>query len=111
MHAFVELWTAKPTWLALSAEQRQAFMDTVGASMGELAAAGIETLGWGYNQPDTDRRVGYEVFAVWTMPGAQELALMQRTVAASGWYDYFDHVNAAGPLQDPPSVIADHIRM
>jgi hypothetical protein len=38
-------------------------------------------------------------------------AAKHTSVAESGWYDYFDHVNAAGPLQDPPSVIADHLGM
>jgi len=105
MHIFVELWNPRPEWLALSEKERGDYMQQVGAGMGELAAAGIEVVGWAVNDPDTSHRYGYQYLAVWKMPDASRVRLFEETVEQAGWYNYFEQVNARGTLATPEEVI------
>jgi len=111
MHILVELWSVEPAWRALSRAERERFMAGVGESMTELAAAGIEPVAWSRAEPyeDADHEADCEFFAVWRMPGPEQADLFRRTVAASGWYGYFRHVNVAGEQRTPDAVIAEHL--
>jgi hypothetical protein len=105
MHIFVELWNARPEWLALSDEERGNYMQQVGAGMGELAKAGIEVVTWAVNDPDTSHRCGYEYLAVWKMPDSKAVKLFEETVEQAGWYNYFEQVNAGGAMSTPEEII------
>lgn len=111
MHIFVELWNARPEWLALSEEERGSYMQQVGAGMGELAKAGIEVVCWAVNDPDTSHRCGYQYIAVWKMPDASAVKLFEETVEQAGWYNYFEQVNARGRLATPEDVIGHIMKL
>jgi hypothetical protein len=105
MHIFVELWNARPEWLALSEQERGNYMQEVGAGMEELARAGIEVVCWAANDPDTAHRCGYAYLAVWKMPDEKAVKLFEETVERAGWYDHFDQVNARGTFSTPEEII------
>ena len=105
MHIFVELWNARPEWLALSERERGNYMEQMGAGMGKLAKAGIEVVCWAVNDRDTSHRCGYQYLAVWKMPDGKAVKLFEETVEQAGWYDYFEQVNARGRFSTPEEII------
>jgi hypothetical protein len=44
----------------------------------------------------------YRFFAIWRFPDNAALDALLQGIAACGWHDYFDTVNAAGPGTDLP---------
>lgn len=111
MYTFIELWTPNENWKALSADERTAFMDGVGGAMGQMSEAGIETLGWGVVDPDTPVPTEQRYVAVWQAPDKAAIEMLEQGVEASGWYTYFDQVNARAELSSPEHVIGEHITM
>lgn len=61
--------------------------------MGELAKAGVKTLGWGEVDRTTDETIPYDFIALWQGDTDEALDFMLEKIKESGWYDYFDHVN------------------
>jgi hypothetical protein len=59
MHLYVELWKARPEWLALSVEERQKYFDKVGTEIQKLTEAGVEVVGFAINDDDTPHRSNY----------------------------------------------------
>jgi hypothetical protein len=49
MYLFVEAWTPKPAWLALSREEREGYVSQVASGMSQLQAAGVQVVGWGFS--------------------------------------------------------------
>ena len=92
MHYLLELYSPKPAWLALDGAARQAYFATVGAGMAALSGSGAEALAMG------------------AVDGGKldEAALdaLLAGIAATGWHDYFDTINAAGPAVDFPDHLA-----
>ena len=111
MYTFIELWTPNDTWKALSAEERSAFMEGVGGAMEQMTAAGITTLGWGAVDDDTPYATDRQYVAVWQAPSKEAIETLEQGVQGSGWYDYFDQVNARAELAGPEVVIGEHISM
>ncbi|WP_103381914.1 DUF6616 family protein [Pseudonocardia dioxanivorans] len=110
MHTFIELWTPRPAWLALGADQRQAYLDAVAPALDKLVAAGVEIVGWGRIEDEPDGRgTGHRYVAIWRMPSAAEVALLRKLVADAGWFDYFEQVNAVSELGTPEAVLVDHV--
>jgi hypothetical protein len=109
MYTLVELWTPKPSWLAASRAEREAFMNGVGQAMGQLTAMGVEVLSWNTNDADTSHRADASYFAVWRFPSLDVAQGFEAAVQASGWYDYFEHTNVRGLDRTPPDVIGEHI--
>jgi len=110
MYTFIELWTPNDTWKALSSEDRQAFMEGVGGAMEQMTAP-ITTLGWGWIDSDTPYPIDHEFVAIWQAPDREAIGMLEAGVEASGWYSYFDQVNARAELSGPENVIGAHISM
>lgn len=110
MYVVVESWRAKPEFLALEPAQREALFDEVKKAMGEMAAGGIETLGWGnVDGTDEPHGSGHDWFAVWTMPNAAAGQAFLAGVKASGWYDWFEQTNVVGELRPAQDIMAEHV--
>lgn len=109
MHTFIELWKAKPSWDALSREERAAYMEQVGAGVQQLADAGVEAVTWGLVDEDTDRCGDFHFFAIWRMPDKQGVKLLEQAVEEAGWYEYMEQVNVSGEMALPQEVIAHQI--
>jgi hypothetical protein len=53
---FIELYSYRASWHALPAGERRRFADLILADAQGLTEHGVEVVGWGMNDPDTDRR-------------------------------------------------------
>ena len=94
-HYLVELYTPNATWNALPVEQRQQFLSTIENAMGSLASTGVEVLALAETEPGIDRGSGHRFLGIWRFPDPQLRHALLADIKASGWYDYFSHVNAA----------------
>lgn len=95
-HYLIELYTPNEKWNALPIEQRQQFLGGLQAAMGGLSNLGIEVLALAPTEHDIDQASEHRFMGVWRFPDQQACAALLAGIKASGWYEYFDHVNAAG---------------
>ncbi|WP_175724150.1 DUF6616 family protein [Burkholderia ambifaria] len=110
-HIFIELWKFKDSWKNAGVDVRTQYVENLLPSMQALLSAGIVIVAWGYNDPGVDRRADYDAFGVYRMPNRALFDEFQKAVAGSGWYDYFEHVNAGGTLVAPPDMLSQHIQL
>lgn len=94
-HYLVELYSLNPAWLALPAAQRQQFLDAVASAMGGLAAMGVQVLALAETDATLDRASPHRFLGIWRFPDTAARDALLAGIKASGWYGYFDHVNAA----------------
>ncbi|MDO5290004.1 MAG: hypothetical protein Q4F13_10290 [Pseudomonadota bacterium] len=94
-HYLVELYTPNAAWQALSRTERQGFVDGIRAGMGALAGQGIELLTLAETCADLDHGSGHRYLGIWRFADPAARSALLAGIAASGWYGYFDHVNAA----------------
>lgn len=94
-HYLVELYTPNDAWKALPAEQRQQFLGGIQTAMGGLSSLGIEVLALSNTERGIDRASEHRFLGIWRFPDPQARDALLAGIKASGWYDYFDHVNAA----------------
>ena len=108
MHLYVELWKARPSWLAMPATERADWVAKLGPLMEQLTSAGIELLGFAVTDADAPYGTDYPYMAVWRVPSLELVRQFEGGLQATGWHDYFEQVNARGELQ-PPSLVLDHM--
>ncbi|XUL93934.1 DUF6616 family protein [Streptomyces galilaeus] len=102
MHqVFVELYNYRPEWSALDEEQRSGVVFGVMNALTDLQKQGVEIIGYGSNDPGTDRRAPYDFFCVYRVPDVAAQRQFEAGIAASGWYDYFNQVNISGAALTP----------
>ena len=94
-HYLVELYTPNARWQALPAAQRQAFLEGIQQALGGLSAQGIEVLALAEAEPGIDQASAHRFVGIWRFPSPAARAALLAGIQASGWYGYFDHVNAA----------------
>lgn len=95
-HYLAELYSPKPAWLTLHPEDRQRFFETIGAGMAKLSAIGVEALAFGETDGAIVHAPSQRFFAIWRSPDAAATQALAEGIAASGWHDYFETINAAG---------------
>lgn len=95
-HYLAELYSPKPAWLALGPDGRRGFFETIGAGMGALSALGVEAVALGETDPAALHAPPQRFFAIWRAPDAAAMEALVSGIAASGWHDYFDTINATG---------------
>jgi hypothetical protein len=106
MYLYVELWKARPAWLALSPAERAGYMQQVEPAIGQLLGAGIELLGFALSDADTLHGTEHTYLAAWRMP-SKELALtLEHAVDGAKWHVFFEQVNARGAIMSPPDALA-----
>ncbi|MBT9247106.1 hypothetical protein KM031_13670 [Gemmobacter fulvus] len=101
-HYLTELYSPKPAWLALSLAERQSYFASIAEGMGALSALGVEPIAFGETEPSI-HPAPQQFFSVWRLPDAEAQAALLSGIAATGWHDYFDTVNAAGKGVDFPA--------
>ncbi len=94
-HYLVELYSPNPAWLALPVAQRQQFLEGVASAMGSLAALGVEVLALAETDGRLDQASPHRFLGIWRFPDTAARDALLAGIKASGWYGYFDHVNAA----------------
>ena len=111
MYLYVELWKAKPEWLALSQQERGEYMSNVGPAIEELTKAGVEIVGWGLNDSDTPYRGEYTYLSVWKIPEKNLVQQFEEAVEQAGWHNYFEQINCRGELLTPETAIGNMISL
>ncbi len=106
MYLYVEMWNAKPSWLALSLPERKQFMEKVAQAAAGLGPLGAELLGAWVNEPDVDRRAEKTYFTVFKFPSKEAIKSFEAIVRDSGWYELFDQANSSGPADTFGNVMA-----
>lgn len=91
----IELYSANSNWLNLSIEKRKQFLDEIQKAMGPLMNRGIEILTIGQTDNTVDKASAAKFLGIWQFPDIQTRDALLAGIKASGWYDYFDHLNAA----------------
>lgn len=91
----VELYSPNASWQALPVEQRKQFLNGIQAAMGSLSSLGVEILALSETEVDIDQTSGHRYLGIWRFPDVQARDVLLAGINASGWYVYFDHVNAA----------------
>ncbi len=99
-HFLAELYSAKPSWHALDPDGRQAFFARIGEGMDALWAAGVEPLTLGSVNREAIKAPDYDFFALWRCKDQTALDFLLDAIAASGWHDYFETINAGGEGTD-----------
>lgn len=77
-------------------EQRQQFIASIQTAMTSLAASGIEVLALSETDRHIDKAGEYPFMGIWRFTDALAREALLAGIKASGWYDYFDHLNAVG---------------
>lgn len=107
LYYLVELYTPKARWHALPAAERQAFLAAVGGALTELAALGVHVISLAPTEAGIDHGSPHRFLGIWSFPDRAVRDALLAGIAASGWYDYFDHVNAASAAGDAAAHLAD----
>ncbi|HEY3354426.1 MAG TPA: DUF6616 family protein [Polyangia bacterium] len=107
MHLYVELWNARPEWLALPADKRGELMTKLGAAVPALVQTGIQLVGFARCDADVPHRAAYRYLAVWSMPDASLARTLEEAVEQFGWHRYFEQVNARGDVLPPAAVLGE----
>ena len=95
-----ELYSPKQNWLALEPQERMAFFEEVGRGMAALTALNVEPLALGEVDAQLAHAPSQRFFALWKCPDRAALEALVAGIAASGWHEYFETVNAAGTGTD-----------
>ena len=91
----VECYTPNARWLALSRDEREAFLRQVQQGMTALAENPMEILTLACNASDIDHGRVHHFLGIWRFGNEQARDALLQGIAASGWYDYFEHENFA----------------
>jgi hypothetical protein len=106
MYLYVEMWNAKPTWLALSLQERRQFMAKVAVAAAALGPLGAEVLGAWVNDADVDHRLDKTYFTAFRFPSKEAVQSFEKIVRDSGWYDLFEQTNSSGEIDSFGNVMA-----
>lgn len=107
---FIELYNYRASWQALSTGERRRFADLILADAQGLTQYGVEVIGWGMNDPDTDRRAPWDFFCVYRVPNAEFQRVFEAKISSSKWYEYFEQVNVSGASLSPTALLDANIK-
>ncbi len=93
MQLLLILWEPNARWEALDEQARQAWLAALDSPIAAGRAAGMVTLGWS-RVDSTLPRAPHEGFVgLFGLESAADVHALERNIAASGWYEYFDSTN------------------
>lgn len=99
-HYLVELYSPNAVWQAKTQQARKQYLDQVAAGMAALSSIGVEVLTLTETIPEIDQVSPHQFLGIWRFPNQQARDALLAGIQASGWYQYFDHINAAGIKAD-----------
>lgn len=91
----VECYSPNARWLALSTDERHAFLQQIQHGMAALAELPVDILTLAPTTSGIDRQSAHRFLGIWRFGNEAARAALLQGIAASGWYDYFDHENLA----------------
>jgi len=95
-HYLIELYTPNSAWNALSKNERKQYLGNVATAMGGLLELGVKPLTLTQIDTAVEQHSEHLFVAVWHFPNLATRDALLSGIKASGWYNYFSHVNAAG---------------
>ncbi len=102
-YVLTEIWKGKPSWDALTSEERANYFDTeINPFLGEMLGAGAEILACAFNDNTGPNRIDYDYMAVWKLPDKAFSDNLEAGAKARGFLDYFEQVNFSGGIIPPP---------
>lgn len=96
MYYLSEIYSPKPSWLALSQEERFTFFKKIEAGMSALTGLGVEILTMSAVDKKKNFSPAQQFFALWTFPTEDSLKALLEGIEATGWHNYFETINIAG---------------
>jgi haloalkane dehalogenase len=108
---FIELYSYRASWHALPAGERRRFADLILADAQGLTEHGVEVVGWGMSDPDTDRRAPWDFFCVYRVPSAEFQRAFEAKINSSKWYEYFEQVNVSGASLSPSALLDANVKL
>lgn len=108
-HYLIELYTPKNSWLTLADNAKKAYLDQVKLGMASLSELGVHILALAPAQPNPHPQYDspHRYVGIWAFPNPNVRQALLQGIAATGWYDYFEHVNASVDGGDLPSHLSD----
>lgn len=100
MKYFIELFTPTQAWLNLNKEERAAYLTHVNESSKHLMDQGVVIVSMSENDQDTLHRAEFNFFVIWTIPTDELANAVQKAMAGSDWFTYFDQLNLKGDSTD-----------
>ncbi|THU00647.1 hypothetical protein E9531_10260 [Lampropedia puyangensis] len=94
-HYLVELYTPNAAWRTLSTALRQQFIASIVQAMGQLSEMGVEIVALGQTAQEIDCPTTHEFVGIWRFSTPEARKALLAGIKASGWYTYFDHINAS----------------
>lgn len=102
---YTEVWNAKPSWLALTKEERRRFLEEkINPLLGSLIEAGAEVLGCAINDNTTPEKMDYRYMVVWKFPNREFCEKIEKGAFEAGFLEYFDQGNSSGTIISPPAL-------
>ncbi|MBK8489304.1 MAG: hypothetical protein IPL49_00020 [Saprospirales bacterium] len=111
MKSYIELWKAKDAWTNLPKEDRGNYLSKLAPSIQYFAEKGVEIVSWGLIEENTFNKADYDFFAIWNMPNEEIVKEFEVLIEGTGWYNYFEQINACGKVTTPDEVIGKLIEM
>lgn len=111
MKQLMEVWSAKPAWLALDAGQQRLFLDEILAKVGPLMEAGLDLVASGVVEADFPNSLPHHYFAFWQAEDPSIVLQFGQVLLDGSWYGYFDQLNISGTAEPLPDVLARHIEV
>ena len=111
-YILTEIWNARPSWLALSADERRRFFEEkVAPFISQMMEGGAEVLGCAINDNTGTERIDYRYMAVWRLPDKASSERLEAGAKELGFLDYFDQANFSGSMIPPPVLNDDMISL
>jgi len=97
---FIELYTPKQAWLDMPMERRGAVMESIRSALSTFSNLGVETLFMGKCEQGVAHGTHHPYLAILKFDDANVRRELMAGIETCGWYDYFDHINAASCARD-----------
>ncbi len=111
MNIYIELWTAKETWLSLPQSEKQVYMKQMESSIPIFLNKGAKIHSWGHNNKANDHTIPYSWYAVWEFPNEDIITEFEALLQGASWYTYFDQINICGENVGPQYIIKQLINL
>ncbi|HZX78203.1 DUF6616 family protein [Lysobacter sp.] len=92
----VELYSPNATWNALPREGRIQFLNRVAAGFAKLPTGNVEVLALTETDRAIYRATPHRFLGIWRFDNPESRDALLSAIRATGWYEYFEHVNASG---------------
>lgn len=95
MPLYIEHWTARPSWHALTIEERIAYLDDRAPVRDILNEEGATLVGTALTERPGDGKKDSHYVAVWRMPEeGHQIQMLNETLERAGWREYFEEDSA-----------------